>query len=1141
MLNVESARRLLDLGRRMGNPARAHDQLEGVVAMHNILEQHGVAYLADEVGMGKTYVALGVVALLRHYQPDLRVLVIAPRANIQAKWQREQRVFTRHNLRIDDLRTRMPGGLPARPLVSCDGLLDLVYEASNDPDRDFFVRLPSFSLPMRKDAEQRRRFRDRLLNELPWLPESLLDLRGNTDRLKETVAQVINTALPRFDLVVVDEAHNLKHGRGPSASSRNRVLATVLGRTDADVPAPLRPSYGPRVGRLMLISATPVDDDYRQLWNQLDVFDRAGPFDTLRNRDATVEEKRATVARFLIRRVTSLRIDDKPYTKNLYRREWRAGGLLEHDQPIRISDDRQRLAVALVQKKVSELLGHERFGSRFQIGMLASFESFLQTTNVSLDAQDDEDGPSAFDETGQTTDPVERQGADVPMLNGLAAAYRRRFGTDLPHPKMDALVAALAPAWQRGEKGLVFVRRIASVTELKLKLDHAYDEWLIERLRTRIASRHAASLTKAVERYRRRPSRHSALGEAASDADDAGGDDSFFAWYFRGRGPTGTVSGATIQERFRNRGGPLGTFFDDNHVMALLGAKPGEVVSALADALGLPVEALREKLRERSRCYLSEARQPTRGARFDAVQAAALQLLAETPGRHQPAARIIWRELYQITERSTPVTAVAEPDLLEVTTFFTQLRLRPRLRDAIWPTPDADADLDAAFREQYLRAQLLSAAARLGHPFPDLYAVITDHLPSLDAAAVLDPTGDVVADYLDELERQQQRTGRDWAAYDELAELSGNYDLVLDTCAPEARQLPLLEVPALVGRLFSAQQPVGGMAGQVNRRMVQQFRLPGYPFVLICTDLLQEGEDLHTFCSRVYHYGLAWTPSAAEQRIGPIDRVSSQTERRLTAQHAGPVGEELLQVFYPHLADTVERLQVRRVLRRMADFTRLMHEELITAQNAAGHVDISREILDEDDIPVLTEPLTTAFPVRDEHLAGDDRPLAVDEATARHQIERFQALRRATLASVPVDWAEDQPGPQVLLGTARLPTGRHQPFSLQLGWLGGHLVVRAISPIGLVDRARVWTGLWESTCDLPIRVGVIEMRGEKTYDATVEEDVVLTEQVCDADRVGALVNRVARQADALEQRHLPGRDRLLEVFRKELERDVRHG
>src|SRR5206468_13021446 len=62
--------------------------------------------------------------------------------------------------------------------------------------------------------------------------------------------------------------------------------------------------------------------------------------------------------------------------------------------------------------------------------------------------------------------------------------------------------------------------------------------------------------------------------------------------------------------------------------------------------------------------------------------------------------------------------------------------------------------------------------------------------------------------------------------------------------------------------LLRAQQPIGGMSGQVNQTVVRQFRMPGYPFILTTTDLLQEGEDLHLFCSDVYHYGIAWMPSS---------------------------------------------------------------------------------------------------------------------------------------------------------------------------------------------------------------------------------------------------------------------------------------
>ena len=63
MINVQTAGQLLDFGARIGAGPRADEQLHGAVAIHNILEQHRVAYLADEVGMGKTYVALGALAL----------------------------------------------------------------------------------------------------------------------------------------------------------------------------------------------------------------------------------------------------------------------------------------------------------------------------------------------------------------------------------------------------------------------------------------------------------------------------------------------------------------------------------------------------------------------------------------------------------------------------------------------------------------------------------------------------------------------------------------------------------------------------------------------------------------------------------------------------------------------------------------------------------------------------------------------------------------------------------------------------------------------------------------------------------------------------------------------------------------------
>ena len=87
-------------------------QRDGTVAVFNMLARNGCAYLADEVGMGKTYVALGVMNLLRYFKPDARVVVIAPRENIQRKWEKELRNFVRVNWRITGNRVKALHGGP---------------------------------------------------------------------------------------------------------------------------------------------------------------------------------------------------------------------------------------------------------------------------------------------------------------------------------------------------------------------------------------------------------------------------------------------------------------------------------------------------------------------------------------------------------------------------------------------------------------------------------------------------------------------------------------------------------------------------------------------------------------------------------------------------------------------------------------------------------------------------------------------------------------------------------------------------------------------------------------------------------------------------------------------------------------------
>jgi hypothetical protein len=60
---------------------------------------------------------------------------------------------------------------------------------------------------------------------------------------------------------------------------------------------------------------------------------------------------------------------------------------------------------------------------------------------------------------------------------------------------------------------------------------------------------------------------------------------------------------------------------------------------------------------------------------------------------------------------------------------------------------------------------------------------------------------------------------------------------------------------------------------------------------------------------------------------------------------------------------------------------------------------------------------------------------------------------------------------------------------------------------------------------------------DRTYDLTVEDDVLLSATETDASRLSLLVRRVVSWADALEQRHLPGRDEVLAFFRDELSKE----
>lgn len=545
--------------------------------------------------------------------------------------------------------------------------------------------------------------------------------------------------------------------------------------------------------------------------------------------------------------------------------------------------------------------------------------------------------------------------------------------------------------------------------------------------------------------------------------------------------------------------------------------------------------------------FIARTARTKRGERFEAAQAAAIELLKDAAASAaQAAASELWHIRYDGLRKHPHTTeAPTLDDLLETRTFFTELTAHPALRAELWPS--------APLPEQERRASMLSTTARLGHAFLDLYALVIQRLKSLDARAQEEERedGSLPSDFVALLEQQRAESvnaaagkQRAWRAYDELASVASCYELLVDTNAPDLKKKALNDVPALLGAFMQRQQPVGGMSGTINGRLVKQFRMPGYPFVLVTTDLLQEGEDLHTFCSDVHHYGIAWTPSAMEQRIGRIDRVRSQTDRRLAALSSTPDGGDKLQVLYPHLEDTVERLQVEVVLQRMDRFLRLMHEGLTPPRFDERTINVSRAMT--AGVPLeerIDQPLKTAFPIDKELTTGDVRALAVEPAKIEGDLARFAALKDGLSSPLSSIRWEKTSAPGSLLGTVVLPAShgvrpRQQPFVLTLRSVNDLLVVRCVSPVGQVIASAEPEAIEELAANCAARIGVVlGIEGDR-YDLTVEDDVLLGPVSLDAARVAEMMKRIVAAADRLEQETLPGRDQALSEFMPHIEREV---
>jgi len=146
-LKESDIRRLININHNNSiDPEIADRQLQVILKGFNHLYNHSnFLYIADEVGLGKTYIALGIASLLRHFSEHPETyqdLILVPRKNLQYKWLKDLNNFIRYNYLQKDNRVKTVTG----ESVGAQKMFQVLRMNQKDTPAYFIYRNSSFSI-----------------------------------------------------------------------------------------------------------------------------------------------------------------------------------------------------------------------------------------------------------------------------------------------------------------------------------------------------------------------------------------------------------------------------------------------------------------------------------------------------------------------------------------------------------------------------------------------------------------------------------------------------------------------------------------------------------------------------------------------------------------------------------------------------------------------------------------------------------------------------------------------------------------------------------------------------------------------------------------------------------------------------------
>ncbi len=793
-------------------------QAEGSSYLFNLLNEKGIALLADEVGMGKTIQSLAVCAALWQQKPDAQILVLAPRNEIAYNWEREYETFVNVHYKVaDDIVKSKIGNHAINPPIFCSNLYDLVHEVNQKWGRLFIGKISSFSgLLSKKEVNER-------LSEIDIHTDEEFDIENTLPtvrRIGELMRQKLHKELKsgRFDLVIIDEAHYFRNDRGDSL--RVNAAKELFGKGEDRLAE-----------RVLLLTATPNHSSSDNIRSIVSYF--------------TEDYKNSNYSEILndicLRRFR--RLSSKGKIKYNYRKEIP----MQAD----FKDEMAELFFGVYQKQlVRDYMQGKKQGSRRNIlGFLEGTEFIPHQAPAQISEEDREL------REGQDF----AKGTDGEILINLSAKYKEIFDQYPSHPKYDLLVNGLIQPEETlkelNEKKLVFVRRIPSVREIAARVNHRYDEILLTKISVALGRELHLNWSTADFRKYFQNQIDAILGKEEDDNADEftteGGEEEDYQGI-----PTSKVM--YLFKTLKSAESSIRSTHASNFRLRFTRSKPSIFNVFFAPPADYISESYNVRIRRselKGKGLIDDHYLSCLLARVESAnnQGVSLQINSLLAGRDNNTVVLKDDQYYQIPTLFTiyweHLKEANDSELDDLKTLYSDLSIFEK----------------EAFSTFIEKGVLLASTALV-----DLYTAF------IQASLNTDSRGyDLYIAFAKEVKNMLSETSIPMIISSSLK----NFKVLCEKVFNVTKNEDLLKEE---WKNFYDAQPAYAYSGDTkNQRVMTSFNTPFFPDVLISTSVLQEGVNLQYFCDKIIHYGIAWTPGDNEQRVGRIDRMFSKTERKL--------------------------------------------------------------------------------------------------------------------------------------------------------------------------------------------------------------------------------------------------------------------